>query len=120
MALPLTPQIVAAAYEYLRACPPFKAWKLPPADEVEFCVTRHRDREGDHTTYCRTLEHIIRVSAYHIKTTQDLMDCVAHELIHARQTRTKTATPKRQHNAEFNRINRRVCRYHGWPVEEFK
>lgn len=119
MTLPLTPHMLAAAYEYLRATPPFNRWKLPHADEVEFGVTRHRDREADHTTYCRTLDHVIRVSAYYAKTTDDLLQCVAHEMIHAHQTRKKTETRK-EHNAEFNRVNRRVCSVHGWKIDAFK
>lgn len=115
----LTPTRLAAAYEYLRACPPFAAWKLPPAEEVEFAVTNHRDREGDHTIYCNTNEHIIRVSEYHVHNTVELMDCMAHEMIHARQTCTSTEARGARHNDEFNRLNRLVCRYHGWPVEVF-
>ena len=118
MTLPLTPHVLAAAYEYLRATSPFKSWKLPVADAVEFCVTRHRDRSGDHTTYCRSLDHVVRVSAYHTKTTLDLMECVAHEMIHMRQTRCKTET-KQEHNAAFMQTNRRVARVHGWPAETF-
>lgn len=119
MTLPITPAVLEAAYAYLCATSPFKGWRLPPADEVEFCVTRHRDRSADHTTYCRSLDHVVRVSAYHTKTTLDLMECIAHELIHMRQTRRKTET-KQEHNAEFKRINRMVARIHGWPVETFE
>ena len=77
MTLPLTPAVLAAAYEYLRATSPFKGWRLPHCDEVEFSVTRHRDRMADHTTYCYTLDHVIRASTYHIKTTNDLIEAVA-------------------------------------------
>lgn len=119
MTLPLTPHVLAAAYDYLRATAPFKSWRLPESDSVEFAVTRHRDRSADHTTYCRTLDHVIRVSAYYTKTTADLMECVAHEMIHAHQTRRKTET-RQAHNAAFNRLNRRVCKIHGWKVETFE
>jgi hypothetical protein len=118
MTLPLTPQVLAAAYDYLRATAPFKSWKLPESDAVEFSVTRHRDRSADHTTYCRSTDHIIRVSAYYTKTTADLMECIAHEMIHAHQVRIKTET-KQEHNTAFARLNRAVARIHGWPVETF-
>ncbi len=118
MALLLTPQMLAAAYEYLRTTPPFKAWKLPHADEIELAVTLHRDREGDHCVYQRTTEHIIRVSAAAIKTTDALMQVMAHEMLHARQEITKTAR-RGGHNADFKRLAKRVCRYHGWDETKF-
>ena len=119
MALPLTPQVLAAAYEYLRATAPFKSWRLPESDAVEFAVTRHRDRSADHTTYCRSLDHVLRVSAYYTKTSLGLLECVAHEMIHMRQTRNKTET-RQEHNAAFARLNRAVARVHGWPAETFE
>ena len=118
MTLPLTPQILAAAYEYLRSTTPFKSWKLPLADEVEFAVTRHRDRDGDHSTYLRTDEHIIRVSTYWVKTTDALMQVIAHEMIHMRQIRTRI-NPRRTHDAAFCRTAARVCKAHGWKAHPF-
>ena len=117
----LTPEVLAAAYEYLRATPPFKAWKLPHADEVEFSVTKHRDHEGGHTTYCnKPNEHIIYVSSYYIKSTPDLMECLGHEMIHMRQDLTKTGGKVRaKHNAEFNKLNARFCKLHGLETEVF-
>ena len=120
MSLHLTPHILAAAYEYLQKTRPFRAWKLPPADEVEFGVTRHRDREGDHGTDARTDGHIIRASEQYIKTTDDLMQLMAHEMIHAKQHHTKTAPRNYDHNAEFKRLAARVCKEHGWVnVQKF-
>ena len=118
MSLPLTPHVLVAAYEYLRATQPFKGWHLPDAEEVEFGVTRHRDREGDHSTYRRTTEHIIRVSAYYVKTTHALLVCLAHEMIHAHMELSKT-TQRNGHGPMFKRLARRVCKVHGWEVEKF-
>ena len=118
MTLPLTPHVLAAAYEYLRATTPFKSWKLPPADEVEFGVTQHRDRDGDHSSYQRTNEHIIRASTYWVKTTDALMQVMAHEMIHVRQQITKSARHG-GHNMEFQRLAKRVCKVHGWHPHLF-
>ena len=109
---------MAAAYEYLRTTPPFAAWNLPHADEVEFGVTKHRDRDGDHCVYRRTKEHIIRASINSVKTTDSLMQTVAHELIHARQEIAGTAR-RGTHNREFHRLAKLVCRYHGWDAVAF-
>lgn len=116
----LTPEVLAAAYEYLRATPPFKAWKLPHADEVEFSVTKHRDHEGGHTTYCnKPNEHIIYVSSYYIKSTPDLMECLGHEMIHMRQRPHRDWRVRAKHNAEFNKLNARFCKLHGLETEVF-
>ena len=118
MTLPLTPHVLVAAYEYLRATAPFRRWALPPADEVEFCVTRHRDREGDHDVRGAQRDHVLRVSSYWIKTTSELMEVMAHEMIHAKQRMTRTASNDK-HNAEFHRLAQRVCQQHGWDKIEF-
>ena len=118
MALALTPAALAAAYEYLRATPPFRGWKLPHADEVAFHVTRHRDREADHEVV-RRRAHIIRVSVNKIKTTDALMQAMGHELIHAYQDGVARTDTRAIHNAEFKRLARRVCQVHGWKYEGF-
>lgn len=110
--------MLETAYEYLRSTSPFKSWKLPPVEEIELAVTRHRDREGDHCVYRRTQDHIIRVSAAAIKTTDALMQVMAHEMCHAYQEQTKTAR-RGEHNTEFKRLAKRVCRYHGWETAHF-
>ena len=119
MSLPLTPQILEAAYEFLRACPPFNRWKLPPGEEVEFSVIRLKDREGDHTTYKRTDDHIIRVSSKRIGHTHSLIVVMAHEMIHAKQSVTKTTTRGSMHNPEFRRLAASVCRTHGFDNKTF-
>src|SRR5690349_18038866 len=53
MSLRLTPDIIEGAYEFLRMTPPFRGWRLPPADEVEFVVSRHKRYLGYH----RGLKH---------------------------------------------------------------
>lgn len=110
MTLPLTPQMIAGAYEFLRLTPPFRGWNLPHADNVEFSVTAHRDREAD---WGRNADgsHVIRVSTRAVGSTDSLIQAVAHEMIHARWGFT--------HGAAFTRGAQRVCKYHGWDVKRF-
>ena len=110
MTLPLTPQMIAGAYEFLRQTPPFRGWKLPHADEVEFGVTAHRDREADWGKN-KDGAHVIRVSASGIGTTDSLMQAVAHEMIHAKHGFA--------HGAAFARAAQRACTYHGWDRKRF-
>ncbi len=119
MSLPLTPEILEAAYEFLRNTPPFKGWKLPVGDEVEFTVTLLRDREGDHTTYRGTSDHVIRVSSNKIGHTASLVVVMAHEMIHAKQAVAKTFTANAEHNAEFRRLAKSVCKLHGFDPKTF-
>ena len=118
MTLPLTPATLTAAYEFLRTTPPFKGWKLPHADEVEFHVTRHRDREADHEIV-RRMVHVIRVSVNKVKATDALMQAMAHEMIHAYQDGVARTGTHAVHNTEFKRLASRVCHVHGWKPEGF-
>lgn len=90
---------------------------MPHADEVEFGVTRHRDRQADHTHYLRTKEHIIRVSSYHVRTSLGLIEAVAHEMLHLRQWRVRKSSG---HDTWFNKTSARCARFHGWEIEVFK
>lgn len=115
MSLPLTPQILEAAYEYLRATPPFRSWGLPIGADVKFRVTRHRDREGDHG-YDSKGVHVLRVSSRTIGHNLSLLLVTGHEMAHMRQG---VLGLPRSHNAFFHRLARRVCQYHGWDPKVF-
>jgi len=120
MTLPLTPNVVEAAYDYLRATSPFKGWKLPPGDEVAFTVDCDRVNEAAHYVDGRARLHTIWISAYNVETTDALMQASAHEMIHAYQDGVlHTGSRRVHHNAAFIRLARSVCRYHGWDVRTF-
>jgi hypothetical protein len=40
MALPITPETIAAAYDYLTTTPPFSGWNLPDSEDVLFKLSR--------------------------------------------------------------------------------
>ena len=119
MALSLTPHMLVAAYEYLRTTPPFRGWKLPEADDIEFQVTGHSDREGHYTRWIGTDHHFICISGKRIAFTDSLMQAMAHEMIHLRQALARTETPNTEHNSEFKTIARRACAVHGWDPYVF-
>ena len=115
MSLPLLPQHLEAAYEFVRALPPFSGWRiLPHADQIIFTVNRHQ-------SFCGTYEqidhekHEICISAKCVGHTDTLVRIMSHEMIHLYQVLKGTA-PKGdvQHNREFRRIADSVCRLHGW------
>ena len=118
MTLPLSPPILRAAYEYLRTTPPFNRWSLPEGGEVEFLVIKTRDRYADHCLYTETGKHVIRVSSGVIGYSASLIAAMAHEMVHAKQAVAKTET-RAQHNAEFHRLAKLVCKYHGFDPKTF-
>jgi hypothetical protein len=117
--LPLTPQMLAAAYEYLRATPPFRRWKLPAAEQVKFCVIRARDRYGDHRHYRESDEHEIRLSLARIGHTQSLIETMAHEMVHAYEHHKNPKRPHGEHSNEWRRLAALVCKYHGFDPKSF-
>jgi hypothetical protein len=120
MGLRLTPELMEGAYEFLRLTPPFKNWQLPHADEVEFVVSRHRFHVGYHRGIRRLVRsHEIGISEHCVGHTNTLLRTLAHEMIHQHQQRRRSETPNTEHNAEFRRLARLVCRHHGWDEKEF-
>lgn len=112
----ITPAMLETAYEFLRATAPFRAWKLPPADEIEFRVSRDPATYGRY--WRRGAQHVIELSARNIGHTATLMLTMAHEMIHLHQALRKSAGAA-QHNAEFARLAERVCKAHGFDLKAF-
>lgn len=117
--LRLTHENLPAAYEYLRACEPFKKWGLPHADEVAFTVSRHRDRYAHMVGYQRSREAEIAISELRVGSTDTLMSTMAHEMVHLHQHLRGTETANTMHNADFMRLARAVCREHGFDPRAF-
>jgi len=116
--LRLTPEMLAAAYEFLRVSAPFRAWSLPHADDVEFHVIAARDRRGH---YCRgeSAPHRIAVSAANVGHSETLLRTIAHEMLHLHQNERGTETSRAEHNVEFHRLARIVCLHHGFDPRAF-
>ena len=116
MALRLTPAILEAGYEFLRATPPFRGWRLPHADDVEFAVGARSDCFG---WYERPNgQHRIGITLKFCGHTDTLLFYLAHEMVHLAQAIDGTATDG-QHNADFGAKARRVCRAHGFDLKRF-
>lgn len=120
MSLSLNPDMLAAAYEFLRASPPFRGWRpaLPDAETVEFHITRSQALRG---RWCvaDSGAHRIEISCSTVGHSETLIRTVAHEMIHLYQREAGTETPNAMHNAEFHRLKRLVCLGHGWDPRSF-
>jgi predicted SprT family Zn-dependent metalloprotease len=112
--LPLTPEILAATYGFLRVTPPFNRWKLPPAGDVKFRVMRTKQFMGQH--FLEPEGHVIDVSAQKVGYTRALILTIAHEMVHMAQH--ERGLP-RTHNADFERMTAQVCKFHGFDPKEF-
>lgn len=118
--LPLTPEVLAAAYDYLAACPPFSKWNLPDSDDVKFIVARSRQ---DFARYrWDGKQHTISVSSASVGRTATLLEKMGHELIHLHLEETgmesKTGD-ENTHNIPFRKFAVQVCRVHGWDLKAF-
>ena len=112
MTLSLTPDILVATYELLLTTPPFRSWKLPPSDEIEFHITRSVKHFGT----CDGKS--ITISDRKHGTLSNLLVTVAHEMVHLREFQTG-ARSDIQHGAEFNKLADRVCRIHNFDRSAF-
>ena len=115
--LQITPERLAGVYEMLRAFPPFCRWKLPPADEVKFQVLKTDKWQADWNILGGEV-HRIRASEKKHHHLASLAASVAHEMVHAKQRIDGTET-KGEHNEEFKKLSKTVCRSFGFDYGQF-
>ena len=115
----LTPEILKATYEFLRITPPFNRWGLPPGAEIDFRVTKTRKNIGAYHGPLGNGRHMIDISGARVLYIFLLIEIMSHEMIHLHQDIGRTDTPNTQHNAEFQRLAKIVCRHHGYDPNNF-
>ena len=114
----MTPKRLRAVYTLLQQAPPFDRWGLPPPTEVKFEVLS----DEDHGEYSVDWDdrHYIAINADTHLTLHQVLESVAHEMIHLRQQMLgRFPGQKDAHNAEFRRLRRVVCRALGFDVQRF-
>lgn len=123
----VTPETCRAAYEYFRTTLPFRRWKLPDADSVEFRVTKDHKRYGSVNYPTRkgyTIRPIVEVSDHLCWCTDELLRTVAHEMVHLQQFNLDgwtvvEAGKEYGHGEDFQKMGKLVCRRHGFNWETF-
>lgn len=113
----LTPDALEGAYNFWRELKPFKGKKMPEADDLEFRVTRHNDRYSHFEYNCGAFPNL-SVSEKRVRSLDDLMGAMAHEAIHIYQWKNGSAG-RSQHNQEFWRMARQICRIYNFEIKEF-
>lgn len=119
MTLPLTKEMLAAAYDFLRTTPPFNAWSLPEPEDVKFVVSRSR---VNFATYHRDGKwHVITMSANCVAYSGTLMNKMSHEMIHLHleELGMDTRGYLNTHNGAFRRLAAEVCKTHGFDPKAF-
>lgn len=106
---PVDPEDVAAVYDMLRALRPFRRWKLPPSESVKFFI-RPMPKESAEWRYDGTT-HEVHISALNIGHLDNLVQSVAHEMIHI-------SIGKPGHGTEFKRRAKLVCKW-GFDPKSF-
>lgn len=119
MSLPLTPEILAAAYDYLRTTPPYSRWNLPDSEDVKFRVGKFRDTFANYQWDGK--QHTVTMSVAAIGHTRTLFETMAHEMIHMHleEQGLESRGTKATHNVAFRKFAAQVCKFHGFDVKAF-
>lgn len=118
MSLSLTPERLRAVYAALLAFPPFCRMNLPKPAAVQFRLRRTKALDGEYWRWKGTDKHCLDISVHRNGHWNTVGVTMAHEMIHLHQARQKTES-RTEHNAEFRRIARRVCRRFGFDEKQF-
>lgn len=109
--LHITPEVLAAAYTFLRSTRPFCRWKLPPAESVKFRVTGSMTEAG----YCKGTEEI-GISKKCSAHTSSLLATMSHEMIHMH---LNAKGVRAHHGPDFLRAAAQVSREHGFDCRRY-
>jgi len=115
--LPLTPEILSAAYDLVKACPPFSRWNLPESEDIIFRVIKDPSRRGFYRRD-RLNRHSISISASCIGFVESLVETMAHEMIHLHEALIGLETAA-QHGKAWNKFADQVCKSMGFDRKLF-
>jgi hypothetical protein len=118
--LHITPEIVENAYELLKLTPPFRGWKLPPADDVVFSAVPIKGArggcQGEH--WFDGKSHHIRINPKRHSALSSMLATLAHEMIHMREAQLALRNDV-FHGRMFQEMADRVCKAHTFDRGQF-
>jgi len=119
LTLPLSPEMLAAAYDFLSVTPPFDKWNLPPSEDIGFKVSRSRAWFGQYRWDGN--RHTIAISANSVAYAGTLMATMGHEMIHLHleELGMDDRGGPNTHNGAFRRLAEEVCKVHGFDPKAF-
>ncbi len=110
----ITSDDLSKIYDLLVVLPPFKSLNLPCSATVAFEVNRSRMMQGEYDGD----PHTIKVSSFFCETWNDVIETVAHEMVHLVCERSGHHNHP-DHDKQFRKLAREVCKQFGWKVESF-
>lgn len=111
-------EMCAAVYDLLRLTPPYRSWKLPPADKVKFAITNSIIYRGQHSML-PSGKHKIELSQRNIGTLWELTRVMGHEMVHVHEENSRACRPDVEHSWQFKKWADSVCRWHVWDRKAF-
>lgn len=124
---PITIDVMRQTYELLAACPPFVDWNLPPSEDISFGRTHLKDLRGRYYAHAyaghtkdasKIKKQLIRINPRYNRTMDDLLQTMAHEMIHLHEHRSGMMT-QAQHSEAYLMIARDICKRYGWRSDSF-
>jgi hypothetical protein len=118
--LPITKEVLAAAYDYLASTEPFNGWSLPDSDEVSFSVVRSTKEFGHYKWDGK--RHTISISSRSVGHTMTLLNVMAHEMIHLNLEESGMESKDgdaNTHNRAFRVLAAQACKVHGFDPKAF-
>lgn len=116
MKLVLTVEMLRAAYDLLNITPPFIEWNLPDGEDVIFQVKHYKDTWGTYSKIGK--RHEICISTACMSNLQNLIETMAHEMIHLHERQAKARTAN-HHSKAFRKWAEQVCSIHGFDPKAF-
>lgn len=111
MTVKLTPELLESTYDLLCHTAPFDSWNLPAGEDVDFVVLRTDAKRGDYCWSPKRKRHMIRISSRCHGTLANLVETMAHEMIHLHEKASGLATSA-EHSAAFRKLADQVCKVH--------
>jgi SprT-like family len=110
----ITIEDLRMAYIYLEGCRPFRNWRLPCTSEIVFKVNKSEMIQGEYE--CDP--HTIHASTHHNHTWLDVLETVAHEMVHL-VCEQHNEIKHHEHDKKFKKRAEQVCKWFGWDVSTF-
>lgn len=105
--LPLSPELLAYAYDYLMCLPPFSKLNMPPSEDIKFRVIKSKKIFARYFMEGGT--HHIDVSNKMVGSHMVLLSTLAHEAIHLHLAEIDACD---LHGPTFQALADKVCRIH--------
>lgn len=117
MTIPLTPETLAAAWDYICTTPPFSEWNLPHSEDICFRVIRTKRVYGQLSFHGK--HYTIDVSEARCGRHESILSTLAHEAVHMFQHSSCFMNARNYHDKAFWALADEVCSTHNFDRKLF-